>query len=271
MIEIFKPIAGYEGKYEISNHGNVKSLLCRTSSTPQILSIKPNSKGYKRVELSQPTGRFFVHRLVATAFIDNPNNYPQINHIDNNPSNNHVSNLEWGTQSQNLQHAQNQGRLYLAQATGGYITTAQNKVKAHETALSLIGTKYHNWTVIDYVGIILNGKSPREHVLCKCSCGNTLPIYYTTIINKTASKMCLSCSKTAKSTLAKSKFISEHLSTIVGTWKVIEPINDSVNTTIRNLKFSAICVKCGNSTILTQPSILGTKNIKSCTSLTCKG
>ena len=271
MIEIFKPIAGYEGKYEVSNHGNVKSLLCRTSATPQILYIKPNAKGYKRVELSQPTGRFLVHRLVAQAFIDNPNGYPQVNHLDNNPSNNHESNLEWGTQSQNLVHAQKQGRLYLAQATGGYVTTNQNKAKAHQLALSLIGTTYHNWSVVDYAGVLLSGKSPREHVLCKCSCGTIQSIYYATILNSTASTGCFNCSKTSQSTLAKSTFISKHLSTVVGTWKVLEPINDSITTTIRKLKFSAECINCGNSTILTQPSISGLKPIKSCTSLKCKG
>lgn len=271
MIEIFKPIAGYEGKYEISNYGNVKSLLCRTSSTPQILSVKPNAQGYKRVELSQPTGRFLVHRLVAQAFIDNPNRYPQVNHIDNNPSNNHISNLEWCTQSQNLLHAQNQGRLYSAQAAGGYATTNQNKDKAKQKALALIGSTYHNWLVVSYAGILLSGKSPREHVTCKCVCGTIQPIYYASIINNTASKGCFKCSKSAQSTLAKSAFISKHLSTIVGTWKIIEPINDSISTTIRKLKFSAECINCGNTTVLPQQAVSGLKQIKSCTSLKCKG
>ena len=113
MSEIYKDIKGYENEYQVSNLGNVKSLKRNIILKPDI------NDNYKRVTLCQngETKRISVHRLVATAFINNPLNKPHINHIDNNPNNNDVNNLEWCTHSENMIHAHNQGRLANVEAS----------------------------------------------------------------------------------------------------------------------------------------------------------
>lgn len=99
-MEIWKDIDGYNGDYQISNFGRVKSLKHKT---PKIMRLKTNNKGYKWVALisNGKQGNFLVHRLVASHFLPNENNFPIINHIDENPANNNVDNLEWCTYSYN--------------------------------------------------------------------------------------------------------------------------------------------------------------------------
>ena len=110
--EIWKDIIGYEGLYQISNLGRVKSLKRVGRASDRILS-PVNNRGYFIIRLfksenilSKKTfGRaFLVHRLVAIHFIENPNNYEVVNHLDFNKQNNCVSNLEWTTNIQNLLH-----------------------------------------------------------------------------------------------------------------------------------------------------------------------
>ena len=92
--EIWKDIEGYDGMYQVSNQGRVKSFK---NGKEIILSSGTTKKNYKFVILSKNDIRknFQVHRLVAIAFIPNPQNLPMINHKDENPSNNNVTNLEW--------------------------------------------------------------------------------------------------------------------------------------------------------------------------------
>ncbi len=103
MEEIWKDIEDYEGYYQISNLGNVKSLDYRRRGYSKNLTPKINNRGYAWVELAVNGLKqyFLIHRLVATAFIVNPNKYPIVNHIDENPLNNIVDNLEWCTSSYN--------------------------------------------------------------------------------------------------------------------------------------------------------------------------
>ncbi len=106
MEEIWKTIEGFEGLYEVSNLGRVRSLdRIRKAGYGSIAKIKGkilvpqniNHKKYLVVNLyrNEVGKHYLVHRLVANAFIPNPNNLPEINHKDENPSNNNVSNLEW--------------------------------------------------------------------------------------------------------------------------------------------------------------------------------
>lgn len=106
MIEIFKDIEGYEGLYQISNYGSVKSLGNGKTRKEKVLKPTKNKDGYLRVGLCKQGKRkmYLVHRLVTSAFIENPNNYEQINHRDEQKTNNHVTNLEWCTRSYNINY-----------------------------------------------------------------------------------------------------------------------------------------------------------------------
>lgn len=100
--EIWKDIPGYEDLYQASNFGRVKSLRRNIIMLP-----RADKHGYLRVMLSVKGYRKYcqIHRLVAWAFIPNPENKPVVNHIDGDPRNNKVDNLEWCTQSENVLHA----------------------------------------------------------------------------------------------------------------------------------------------------------------------
>lgn len=106
MEEIWKEIEGYEGKYQVSNTGEVKSLNYRGGGKTKLLKQIPDKDGYKTIQLCK-NGKiksYKVHRLVAIAFIPNPDNLPIVNHKDEDPSNNNVNNLEWCTQKYNVNY-----------------------------------------------------------------------------------------------------------------------------------------------------------------------
>ena len=112
-MEEWKDIEGYEGLYQISNEGRVKSLRKNI-----IKKDAKHSQEYRLIQLchNKVNKTFYVHRLVAKAFILNPENLLEVNHIDGDPTNNHVTNLEWSTRSEQLLHAY---RLGLAQTKVG--------------------------------------------------------------------------------------------------------------------------------------------------------
>lgn len=101
MEELWK-IIDLDSKYSVSNLGNVKN-----NKTGRILSKRPEKKGYTRANLNGKD--YKIHRLVAIAFIPNPNNLPEINHKDTNKTNNTVTNLEWCTSSFNQKHSYDSG------------------------------------------------------------------------------------------------------------------------------------------------------------------
>lgn len=111
-IEIWRDIPGYEGKYQVSNLGRVMSLTRYVKSKKGQKDYKKpgrilkcfSTNNYLRVELNKngKGKKFFVHRLVAIAFIPNVSNKPNIDHIDTNTKNNAVCNLKWCTQKENI-------------------------------------------------------------------------------------------------------------------------------------------------------------------------
>lgn len=111
MKEIWKPIAGYEGLYEVSNLGNVASLNYQNTGKRKVLALKHHSSGYVTVTLCNRGvhKNKSIHTLVARTFIDNPKNLPQVNHIDGDKTNNTVENLEWVTAKENMRHAVQNG------------------------------------------------------------------------------------------------------------------------------------------------------------------
>lgn len=110
MKEIWKDVIGYEGLYQVSNLGKIKRVMFtngKYSFKKERLLNKFLINGYEKVELNKNgIGKpKFIHRLVAEAFIPNPENKLQVNHIDGNKQNNCISNLEWATPSENTKHA----------------------------------------------------------------------------------------------------------------------------------------------------------------------
>lgn len=121
MTEIWEDIPGYEGLYQVSNHGRVKCLPkvwfsgmgnnIKRSLPERIKGVRSTGNGYNQTTLHKDgvAINYTIHRLVAQSFIPNPDNKPQINHKDGNKKNNHVSNLEWCTSAENVNHSWDMG------------------------------------------------------------------------------------------------------------------------------------------------------------------
>ena len=110
--EEWRDVVGYEGRYQVSNQGRVKSLERiiikkdgrKFTVKERVLKPCDNGRGYLYISLSDGTGehkRHYIHRLVGEAFVPNPLEEEDVNHKDENPSNNHASNLEWVTHKEN--------------------------------------------------------------------------------------------------------------------------------------------------------------------------
>lgn len=117
MQVIWKDIKGYEGRYMVSNHGEILSTKFNGKGKSRILKQNDKGRGYLSVSLykDKKVKPRTVHRIVAETFIPNPNNLPQINHIDGNKKNNNINNLEWCTAKENVQHAWKNGLVKMTE------------------------------------------------------------------------------------------------------------------------------------------------------------
>ena len=165
MQEIWKDIKGFEGRYQVSNLGRIKSLS-RIVSTGRngyrkikecILVPRNSTNNYQKISIRIYPKRYWfdVHRLVAEAFIPNPDKLPIINHKDNNPTNNRVDNLEWCNQSHNIKYAYTYGN---AKPTSGCfkkgcIPHNRRKIKQYNKNMQLINSYISIKQASDYTHI----------------------------------------------------------------------------------------------------------------------
>jgi hypothetical protein len=149
-----KEIAGYEGLYVVDEGGTVWSLIQDNSRRKGPLKPYVNVGGYLRVNLYKNGNaeHKYVHRLVAEAYLPNPNGLPDVNHIDANPANNSISNLEWCTAKQNIMHSRKLGN--------------QNKDR-HVRAISIITGEVREYGTMNAAGIDLFGKYYALRYHCK--------------------------------------------------------------------------------------------------------
>lgn len=151
--EEWRDIKGYDGKYQISNTGRVKSIDYRNTGTSKELSLKCN-RGYFEVELCKDgKGKVFkVHRLVAIAFLPNPQNLPCVNHKDENPSNNHVDNLEWCSYLYNNTYGNARKKMSIKMRNNQYLSK-------HVYQYTIDGKFIKEWISIAEAGRVLQIKS----------------------------------------------------------------------------------------------------------------
>lgn len=126
-------IEGYENLYSVSDNGDILSHYHN-------ICLKPadNGRGYKFIYLSKDKNkrRFYVHRIVATAFIPNPFNKPQVNHINCNKSDNRSINLEWVDCFEQMKHASENGKLYCSDYQKTQTALANSGIKSHLSKLT---------------------------------------------------------------------------------------------------------------------------------------
>ena len=134
-MEEWKDITGYEGLYLVSNLGNIKSV-----KTGKLKSKCDNGRGYQVVNLYKNGKQKMhtVHRLVATAFIENPENLPEVNHKDENKKNNSIENLEWCTTEYNQKYGTRLQRLSKSNIEN---TSKNKKVICVETGVIYKGAR----------------------------------------------------------------------------------------------------------------------------------
>lgn len=200
MEEIYKDILGYEGLYQVSNHGNVKSLPKGDGNGNRERLLKfdvshRSSTNYYRVTLSKDskTKRFQVHQLVGLMFIPNPDNKSLINHIDNDGTHNNVRNLEWCTHIENMEHSSKQGRQDKPRSMGGLASAISREISGDKFNMSLIGKTIGELTIIDYYrdSTLVKNKSPK--FICICTCGNKVERLKYNLLSEARPKMCNEC------------------------------------------------------------------------------
>ena len=157
---IWKGIPDYPN-YEVSNKGKVRRLKGLSCRETRNLKLRPNGKGYLRVSLSREskTKDFYVHRLVAILFLDNPLNKPEVNHKNKNKSDNTPENLEWTTSQENNEHAFCDKLFEMISPEGEIVAVNNMRRHCRENGLSTSCIyRLFNNTQKQHKGWKLNGK-----------------------------------------------------------------------------------------------------------------
>ena len=165
--EIWLPIKGYEGYYEVSNKGQLRSISrlvnAKLNSKRKVISrirkLSVSGHGYYKVNLSIGDKRIseLIHRLVAITWISNPKNKPLINHVDGNKLNNNIDNLEWCTASENTQHSWDIGIKRAAKLKQEQVLQIRNNYQGNYKK----GAEYYGMAYNTYKSIIL-GKTYKD-------------------------------------------------------------------------------------------------------------
>ena len=154
MQEIWKDIIEYEGIYQISNLGRVKNTV-----TKEIKKQSDNGKGYKIVNLwKQNKGKmFYIHRLVAEAFIENTLNKPEVHHIDSDRSNNTVENLAWVTTKENNNLGKHIERMTKNKRWIETRSTSMAKAREKSIVINSYKTKFTKWNFVKVFDSLAQG------------------------------------------------------------------------------------------------------------------
>lgn len=160
--EVWKDIAGFEGFYQCSSYGRIRSVDHPDRRTKaRILKQGISDKGYSLIGfwMNKKVNTKRVHRVIAMTFIPNPKNFKEVNHIDGNKLNNSVDNLEWTTRSENVKHAwrnnliKNTSKRKLTKKEVMEIRELYNRRKGHKPTVAKIGEAYNftQWQVKEVV------------------------------------------------------------------------------------------------------------------------
>ena len=165
-MENWRPVKGFEGKYEVSDKGNVKSLNYNKTGRERMMRQQNDKDGYKRIGLfnGKRQVHIFVHRLVAEAFIDNPNNYSEINHLDEDITNNSAENLEWCSHLYNM----NYGTRTIRASSKQVNRHGSKAVEQYDENMNLVGTYPSTKEAMRQTGINNFGISASCKKGCKC-------------------------------------------------------------------------------------------------------
>jgi hypothetical protein len=172
--EIWKPVKDYEEYYEVSENGNIRTIE-RYISLPshtylkkqKLLTLYKDGRGYLHVKLYDGKGKcksMTVHRIVAMTFIENPENLPEVNHIDHNKKNNILSNLEWMSRGDNIKHSyiHRDPKTYKgsgnknAKLTEDDVINIRKEYAEYKTSYKNLSAKYNVGTTL--IGYIINNK-----------------------------------------------------------------------------------------------------------------
>ena len=249
MKEIFKDVVGYEDYYSISNMGNLVSK--RSGKKLKPFKHKDGLTYYYRTTLSGEGKKHnkSIHRLVAEAFIPNPENLPIVNHIDNDGTNNKVSNLEWCTYSHNSKHAQKQGRLFEAQSKGAKSQALQKRKAMEVTAQNMIGSLYGKWKPLEYLGYLPVGSVQKPFVYCECSCGYKARVEVLSLLHGRVTQ-CRKCTGQEKLKRTYKNILLKYSNKTYKNWYITGKTNYTEGLATQYLKLEAKCTTCGNIELL---------------------